>query len=166
MGIIQNNTFKVDENGNLVYANEPNREEKPIQTNNTKEPKENIKSSNTSNLSVFHYITLFNLLLTVILLVCVLWPSNTKSYSKKATNNIGKYIYVDRANVIHIKSGCKAVFKKQESQYVTPIPKDELTKKQLEKVCSQCINEKQLDSLRWYVEYTDEGHDLDKDTWD
>lgn len=92
------------------------------------------------------------------------WPS--KSTREPAEKKIGRYLYIDNANVLHTKNGCSAVYKERSMQPVEPILKEELNRQSLRRVCSKCVSEKQLDSLRWYVEYTDEGNDIDKDTWD
>lgn len=110
------------------------------------------------------YILLCNTLAIIILFVCFLWPS--KSTREPAEKKIGRYLYIDNANVLHTKNGCSAVYKERSMQPVEPILKEELNRQSLRRVCSKCVSEKQLDSLRWYVEYTDEGNDIDKDTWD
>lgn len=110
------------------------------------------------------YILLCNTLAIIILFVCLLWPS--KSTREPAEKKIGRYLYIDNANVLHTKNGCSAVYKERSMQPVEPILKEELNRQSLRRVCSKCVSEKQLDSLRWYVEYTDEGNDIDKDTWD
>lgn len=114
--------------------------------------------------TAFLYILLFNTFAIVVLFVCMLWPS--KRTREPAEKKIGRYLYIDNANVLHTKNGCIAVYKERSMQPVEPILKEELNRQSLRRVCSKCVSEKQLDSLRWYVEYTDEGNDIDKDTWD
>lgn len=60
---------------------------------------------------------------------------------------IGKYLYIDNANVLHTKNGCKAVFKDRNMQMVNPVDPVCLSFESLNRVCSRCVTEEQIDSL-------------------
>ena len=61
---------------------------------------------------------------------------------------IGKYVYIDKDMVIHTKNGCKAVYKDHNSQSVQPVEPQCLSYGSLDKVCSACVTEKQIDCLK------------------
>lgn len=84
-------------------------------------------------------------------------PSKNKTvvqqqYTKEETiekkSIIGKYIYVDKSMVLHTKNGCKAVFKDNSTQTVTPVEPQCLSNAHLAKVCSQCVSEEQIECLK------------------
>ena len=70
-----------------------------------------------------------------------------KDWSKYKVVTLGKYLYLDKAMVIHAKNGCKAVFKDHNMQQVNPVEPECLSFDDLSKVCSQCVTEQMIDSL-------------------
>ena len=77
-------------------------------------------------------------------------------------SSIGKYVYIDRAGVLHTKQGCSAVYKEHEMQEVRPVELSLLVEKRLEKVCSQCVSESQLIHLHHIADanHTEERMEL------
>ena len=96
---------------------------------------------------------------------CVSCSKGT-SKSEKSTKTekepeLGTYVYLDRAFVLHTKNGCKSVYKDHNMQEVRPIPIEEVTRNRLEKVCSQCVTEEQLIILSEYLSAKEETFDTD-----
>lgn len=78
----------------------------------------------------------------------VVQQQDTKEETIEKKSIIGKYIYVDKSMVLHTKNGCKAVFKDNSTQTVTPVEPQCLSNAHLAKVCSQCVSEEQIECLK------------------
>lgn len=89
------------------------------------------------------------LMLFLILAMTIVGCSQKKEEKSKSTTQlIGKYVYIDRRNVLHTKNGCKAVYKDNNMQQVNPIEPVCISFENLNSVCSQCVTEQMIDSLR------------------
>lgn len=84
-----------------------------------------------------------------------------QSLKKEKEPELGAFVYLDRAFVLHTKNGCKSVYKDHNMQEVRPIPIEEVTRNRLEKVCSQCVTEEQLILLSEYLSAKEETFDTD-----
>ena len=82
------------------------------------------------------------------MLLNMLWSAKDQHYTPKEKDKIEKCIYVDMASTLHTKEKCTAIFKTHNMQAVRPIYIDEVTVDALEKICSQCVTEEQLDLLK------------------
>lgn len=71
-----------------------------------------------------------------------------KDWNKYKVASLEKYIYIDKAHVLHSKSGCSAVYKDHSMQQVNPVDPVCLSFDDLDKVCSKCFTEQMIDSLR------------------
>jgi hypothetical protein len=68
-------------------------------------------------------------------------------WSKNKVASLEKYVYIDKAQVLHSKNGCKAVYKDHNMQEVNPVEPECLSFENLSKVCSQCVTNQMIDSL-------------------
>lgn len=69
-------------------------------------------------------------------------------YSKYKVTTLGRYVYVDKGNVIHSKKDCSAVFKKNNAQSVVPTnPKYIYTPDGDANICSKCVTTKQIEQI-------------------
>lgn len=81
-------------------------------------------------------------------IICCTYSCSDKPKSEKSgSGKIGKYVYIDEANILHTKTKCSAVYKDHNSQAVKPILTNDVTYDNLKQICSQCVTEKQLDQL-------------------
>lgn len=86
----------------------------------------------------------------VILMSMFVFSCSTKKMNHDCHENdtLRKYVYVDKANVVHTNNGCKSVYKYHSMQSVEPVSPNSLwVESVLDKVCSQCVSEKQIDQL-------------------
>lgn len=89
---------------------------------------------------------ILSLLSVITLLSC---SGNKDPQPKEADKpHIGKYVYLDKASVLHTTNGCKAIFKDHNMQQVNPVEPECLSYDILSKVCSQCVTEQIIDSLK------------------
>lgn len=61
---------------------------------------------------------------------------------------LGKFVYFDADHILHSQPKCSAVLKYNNAQPVTPVKVEDVHQRQLEKICSQCVTEKQLEQLK------------------
>lgn len=87
-------------------------------------------------------------LFTVLICAC-----DSQRPNKRISETVGKYVYIDIAGVLHVKNGCKAVYKDHGEQEVRPYTLHSLKRENLNKICSQCVSEKQLTELFKISEY-------------
>ena len=96
---------------------------------------------------------------------CVSCSKGTSRSEKSAKTEkepeLGTYVYLDRAFVLHTKNGCKAVYKDHNMQEVRPLTIDEVTRNRLERVCSQCVTEEQIILMSEYLSAKEEAFDTD-----
>lgn len=81
-------------------------------------------------------------LFTVLICAC-----DSQRPKKRTSDKVGKFVYVDIAGVLHVKNGCKAVYKDHGEQEVRPYTLHSLKRENLNKICSQCVSEKHLTEL-------------------
>ena len=87
-----------------------------------------------------------------------------KSQNKLEKQDFGQYVYLDRAFVLHTKNGCKAVYKDHNMQAVRPVLIDNVTRNNLDRICSQCVTEGQLDFMMGYLKAKEEVYELATDS--
>lgn len=78
-------------------------------------------------------------------------PKESSRSEKKEVINLGAFVYIDRASVLHTRTGCKAVFKDHSMQVVHPSQIEDVVRGDLDRICSQCVTEDQLSILMGYV---------------
>lgn len=89
-------------------------------------------------------------LLIILLVACI---SSCRGNDEGKGSAI-KYVYLDRAGILHTKNGCKAVTKIYGgNQPVKPLRAENITKEMLNNICSQCVTENQLLRLSDIVDY-------------
>ncbi len=67
-------------------------------------------------------------------------------------DNDEQFAFIDRADILHTKSKCKAVFKTSGgSQVVKPVAFPLIKRENLEKVCSQCVTSEDLNNILVYI---------------
>lgn len=105
-------------------------------------------------------------MVSIILLSCGDRKTRQEPKETRKTENegIGLYVYLDRAWVLHTKNGCKAVYKDHNMQEVKPVKPEEVTRKNLMRVCSQCVTESQLLELEGIVEAVHVVESMQTDT--
>ena len=91
-----------------------------------------------------------SLLLALVLLLVAGCSQKSSNKQDKGSDevHIGKYVYLDNREVLHLRTGCKAVFKVQNMQQVNPVEPMCLSFDALNWVCSQCVTEQDIDSLK------------------
>ncbi len=107
--------------------------------------KSNKKARNSNIIAIFSALISF-----AVLCVSLYKCSSEKSlYDKKerTVSRIGKYAYMDGEKILHLKGNCSAVYKSHSSQPVKPQASYSVTYKNLDKVCSRCVSEQQMDTL-------------------
>ena len=88
----------------------------------------------------------------------------SETVRKEKKDELGQYVYLDRAFVLHTKNGCKAVYKDHNMQAVRPVLIDNVTRNNLNRICSQCVTEEQLDFIMGYLKAKEEVHELTIDS--
>lgn len=103
-------------------------------------------------MKVLSFVILSLLAVSVSCISCSKGTSRPEeSVKKEKEPELGTYVYLDRAFVLHTKNGCKAVYKDHNMQEVRPLTFDEITRDRLKRVCSQCVTEEQLILLSEYL---------------
>ena len=85
-------------------------------------------------------------ILLIIFLITTLLSCHNRQQPERGSR-LKKYVYIDWVGVLHTKNGCKAVYKDHSMQQVRPILVADLELDNLNKICSQCVTEEQIDSL-------------------
>ena len=89
---------------------------------------------------------------------------STKESAKPEKEEIGYYVYFDRAWVLHTKNGCKAVYKDHNMQEVRPVKPLDITRSNLKRVCSQCVSESQIIELEELIKAKEVAEILEADS--
>lgn len=88
----------------------------------------------------------------------------SETVRKEKKDELGQYVYLDRAFVLHTKNGCEAVYKDHNMQAVRPVLIDNVTRNNLDRICSQCVTEGQLDFMIGYLKAKEEVYELATDS--
>lgn len=91
-------------------------------------------------------------------------PEQSETVRKEKKDELGQYVYLDRAFVLHTKNGCEAVYKDHNMQVVRPVLIDNVTRNNLDRICSQCVTEGQLDFMMGYLKAKEEVYELAPDS--
>jgi len=94
----------------------------------------------------------------ILFVLCMVACKNTE---EKPKSEVGKYVYVDREGVLHIKQRCTKFILKDEQDFgVKRISSENIPPEYLENCCSYCINDEAYDILESKVEKFKEDMDL------
>lgn len=78
----------------------------------------------------------------------------------KPKDGVGLYVYIDVAGVLHVKNGCKAVYKDRSMQVVRPVNPVDVLRSNLNRICSQCVTEDNIVQLEAIISAREQTPEL------
>ena len=91
-----------------------------------------------------------NLLLLVFLAVSIVSCGSKEDnkdkvdWKKYKVPSLGKYVYIDKGDILHLQRDCKAVYKEKNAMAVEPVEIKYISFEVLKSVCSVCVPEKEI----------------------
>ena len=142
------NTFTSDP----TPVNKEPKHKEPFAKTQTADPQKKKR-----HINLIHSILLLSIIafaavtagVSYIVLSCQEKPKEKKDWSKFKVVSLGKYVYVDKGNIIHTKKDCKAVYKDHNAQSIDIVPVNYVWAPHsgLQNICSVCVTERQIEQL-------------------
>lgn len=88
-------------------------------------------------------------------------PKEDNTEKAGSKDGVGLYVYIDVAGVLHVKNGCKSVYKDRGMQVVRPVDPVDVTRSNLNRICSQCVTEGNIVQLKAIISAREQTYDYD-----
>lgn len=83
-----------------------------------------------------------------IILFAILFYSCESNKNKDDIAEVGKYVYIDKDGVLHVKQHCTKFILKEEQDFgVKRLPSETIPPEYLDNTCSYCVNDAMYDVL-------------------